>query len=95
MDRLNTLLPSALKKKGYFHDAMASLIVKRCNEWITVSCPAISGHIHAQSIKDGILQLSADHPLIITEFQQYKADLLASLRSEFPAEVKEIAIWRR
>lgn len=94
MDRLDSLLPKVLKQKGMFEAAVASLTVSKANEWIKEHSPHLVPHIHAVKLQDGRLHLKADHPLIVSEFQQHHAMLLSYLNAEMDGKIQMISVVR-
>ncbi len=89
MDRISTLLPKVLEKRGLQKHAEASFIVQQAQAWLADRLPAFVHDLRASSFKDGSLLVSCAHSIAAQECNQVAEELAAYLRSECGAKKLE------
>jgi predicted nucleic acid-binding Zn ribbon protein len=94
MDKVSSLITTALAKRGLAHHALASLARTRVQGWLQGRFSAA----HAPtvgSIKEGVLLIDCPHPIVLQELQVLLPDLKAFLCQECPfAHISDIRISR-
>jgi hypothetical protein len=95
MDKLSSVLPKMLRKRGIEGHAMSSLAVHRAMQWMNERLPALQNFIEVKSVQDGVLYIECAHSVAMQECQCATADLLGFLRLECPfSAIKDIRIVR-
>lgn len=84
MDRLFTVVPKVLRKRGLQEHAEGALVVHRAQQWISEHLPLIAEVILVQSFKENTLFIDCEHSVALQECQAISADLHAYLRSNCP-----------
>ncbi len=82
MQRLGSVLPAVLNRRGLKKQATASLVVHQAQEWLTRTLPAFSGDIRALKFADATLTVGCRHSIASQEVQQLIPVLLEYLRSD-------------
>lgn len=82
MERLDTLMPAVLRKRGLMGHASAALITHRANAWFAEHLPAFVQDLRATSLKDKELIITAQHSIAAQECQQCSDQLMRYLRED-------------
>ncbi len=83
MERLSSLLPTALRKHGLLEHASASQIVIIANTWLQKNIPS-SMSLTATKYVDGVLFLSAATSIALHMGSLKRGELLEHLHISFP-----------
>lgn len=84
MQRLNTLLPAVLARRGLQTHVTAAVVVLTAQRWLEEQLPALQGQCKVETLKDGALTIVCSHSVALQECQQRQTQLLAHLRQEYP-----------
>lgn len=84
MERLSSLLPTALKKRGLHQVAVASSVVLAAQRWIDSELAATASALHARTVRDAVLSIDADNPIALSEMNRRVPMLLQRLQQQFP-----------
>ena len=82
MDRLSSILPKVLRKRGLQEHAVGALVVLRASAWIAMRLPELAGMVRVRSFKEGTLHIVCTHSVAVQECQGLIANLHHYLRSE-------------
>ncbi|MDB4977933.1 MAG: hypothetical protein JWM56_119 [Candidatus Peribacteria bacterium] len=82
MDRISSLLPKVLQKRGLQAQATASHIVHIAQEWLRQALPQFSADLHVERYSDATLYISAAHSIAAQECQQVLPLLKIYLQKE-------------
>ena len=94
MDRLSHLVPRVLAKRGLQDQAGASYAVYMATNWIAEKLPPCKDLSNVRSLSDTVLEIHADHPIILQELRQQSESLKQHLNSLAGVTVTEIRISR-
>ena len=96
MDKLGTILPGVLQKRGLKDHAQASVVVHLAELWIEKHLPHISASLHAVTLRDGSsLILESTNSIAAQEMMPHLDPLLRYLKSEAPQHaLREIRVIR-
>ena len=93
MDRLSTLLPKALRKRGLKDQADASLVVHRAQTWLREK---ELENASAEKLDNGALFIEVDSSIAAQECHAQKEELLSFLQKSFPdIAVNRVRIIRK
>lgn len=96
MDKLSTVLPTVLNRRGIQKHATGALVVYTAKNWMTERLPHLSGFMEVLKLQEGVLHISCGHSVALQECQCVSAELLAYLRLECPfAGVTDARIVRQ
>ncbi len=84
MDSLSSILPKVLHRRGLHGHAMAAMATHRAHDWLRAALPHCIAQLHVESLKDGVLTISATHPIAAQECMP----LLPSLKEFLMRECK-------
>lgn len=84
MDRLGSLLPKVLNKRGLGEQANAARICWLANEWLQDKMPTVAELLQAVKFANNELCIESQHAVASQEGQLVSADLLAFLREKCP-----------
>ena len=94
MDRLSSLIPSVLQKRGLYNEAQASMTVYRAKKWFTEMHPEAASMLTPHTLKDGVLTIYALHSIAQQEGVLLAPELLSFLQSEDKNAVSEVRCTR-
>lgn len=93
MDRLSTLLPKALRKRGLKDQADASLVVHTAQTWLKEKGLEDAS---AEKLENGTLFIEVESSIAAQECHAQKEELLSSLQKTFPTiAVNQVRIMRK
>ncbi len=84
MDRLSSLLPSALKKRGLHQVAVASTVVLAAQRWLATEFAQHASALRVRSYKDATLHIDAENPIALSELSRRTGALQEALLRQFP-----------
>ncbi|UPA22048.1 hypothetical protein K8942_03205 [Candidatus Peribacteria bacterium] len=82
MDRLFSVLPKVLRKRGLQEHAEGALVVLRANRWFEEHFPHLKGVVSVKTYKETTLHIQCRHSIAVQECQGAIADLKAFLAKE-------------
>ncbi len=88
MDRLSSVLPKILQRRGLKQLADASTLILRANEWIAAHMGMQAAVIGARTFADGTLFIEAENGIALSEMSRKADALLTFLKTKIP----EIAV---
>lgn len=95
MDKLSTLLPKVLNKRGLRNEANAALVVYHANLWIEDHMPEFQPVLRAVSYTDKKLVMDTDNSIAAQELRSHQPILIEYLSTmESMSPVDEIDIRR-
>lgn len=94
MDRISQLVPRVLAKRGLKDQAGASYAVFLAKEWISEHAPPCTELCSVHSLSDSVLEIHADHPIILQELHQQAVALKEYLNGFEGISVTDIRIIR-
>ena len=95
MDRLSTVLPTVLRRRGLAAHAEGALVLHRASLWIAEKNPLLGPLVAIQHLKDGILTIGCTHSSALQECQELHVPLRDYLHIECPfAVIREIRVTR-
>lgn len=83
MDRVGTVLPKILKKRGLHKHAQAALLVQTAQQWLERMLPRLKRELRAQSYKDCILVIECQTSISAQECNAKKEELRQHLTATF------------
>lgn len=92
MDKISSLIPKVLSKKGLKDHASASYAVFLANEWIESHMPNVSVYLHALQLKNSVLEVHSQHSIASQELMGTSKKLIDYLRSFEGITVSEVSI---
>lgn len=95
MDRLASLIPSVLRKRGLYDDAQAALVIYRAKKWMEEKHADSASAIHPLTLSGGILTISVDDPIAEKKATELMPDLLLFLQSDSSTVIKEMRVQRK
>ena len=93
MDKVSSLLPRVLHKRGLHKHANASLVVLRAQEWLQKNLRKYEKDLHVRKLQEGTLVIEAANSIAAQECQQCKEALLEDLRKDCK-DLKDVRISR-
>ncbi len=84
MDRLSSILPKVLRKRGLHGEMTASLIVMLCQRWIEVSMPTMAPALRVLRFADGWVTVEADNSIALSECSQRRQEMIDWLLTQLP-----------
>ena len=95
MDSLSSILPKVLRKRGLHGHAVAALVTHKAADWLRTALPNFASQLHVDSLKDGVLTISAGHPIAAQECVPLLPSLMEYLQRECPgAIVRDVRVTR-
>lgn len=95
MDRVFSVLPKVLNKRGLQQHAEGALVVHRVEQWITHRLPELSRCVHVKKFQEGTVFLECTHSVALQECRAAMSDLKAYLIAECSfARILDIRIAR-
>ena len=95
MDSLSSILPKVLHRRGLHGHAVAALATHKAGDWLRAALPHCFEQLHVQSLKDGVLTISADHPIAAQECSPLLPALTEYLQRECKGvKVREVRMVR-
>ena len=95
MDKVSSILPKVLKKRGLHKHASASLVVNLAQEWLEKELPKIRDDISVSTIKDSVLTISTKNSVAAQECRHVCDSLLTYLKGQNTgALIEDIRIVR-
>lgn len=96
MDRLFSVLPKVLRKRGLQEHAEGALIVLRAHRWMEEHFPHLTGAFRVQKFQENTLHILCTHSIALQECQASIDDLKAFLQKDcaFTA-VSDVRIGRQ
>lgn len=91
MERVRTILPKVLLKRGLARHAISSSLILQSREWLHSALPHMAQFIEPATFSDGILTIRCEHSIAVHECHGASAALLTFLEREFP-EVRIVSI---
>ncbi len=88
MDRLDTLLPKILQRRGLHQQATASLMVHQAQEWLRNALPQFARDLVVLHVKDSVLQISAANSIAAQECHQ----VLSLLKEYLQRDCKHVTL---
>lgn len=95
MDKISSLIPKVLNKRGLKDEAQASYVVFLATEWIAEQLPALAEQVQVESMRDGVLSIETSHSAVSQEIAVQKEALLAHLNSFEGILLREVCIQRK
>jgi len=84
MDRLSTVLPRVLGRRGFAVQAQAALVTFKARTWLQEYCPHLTAMVEVRMLKEGELVISCAHSIALQEVQSVSEDVLQFVRRECP-----------
>lgn len=75
MDRLFSVLPKVLRKRGLHEHAEGALVVLRAQRWLEGRFPSLLGSIRVQKYQEHVLHIQCSHSIALQECQGSIPDL--------------------
>ena len=96
MDRLGSILPGVLHRRGLHKQAQASSAIINVTAWLTAALPLHAEALHPMVVRNGVLEIAFDNGLAAQECRGLQPDLLRYLQqSDLPnGFVREIRLLR-
>lgn len=95
MDKLSSVLPTVLHRRGIEKHATGALLVHRAKAWMTERLPHLEAFVRVLKVQDGVMHISCGHSVALQECQCVSAELLKYLRLECPfGNVNDVRISR-
>ncbi|HVW67109.1 MAG TPA: DciA family protein [Candidatus Peribacteraceae bacterium] len=95
MDRVFSVLPKVLHKRGLQQHAEGALVVHRLEKWIAHRLVDLSACVHVKKVQDGVVFLTCSHSVALQECRALIPDLKAYIASECGfAHISDIRIAR-
>ena len=95
MDKLSSLLPAALRRRGLHSEFTAGFVVLKAEEWLKHALPAHATTLKVLSFVDGILTIQALHSIALQECVQRSGALKKALQDLSPKIViKDVRVLR-
>ncbi len=88
MDRLQSILPKVLRKRGLHVQADASRVTFCANEWVKTALPRFADVVRVDRFSHAVLQISCSHSIAAQEC----LPLLPALKEYLQRECKQLAI---
>lgn len=82
MDRLFSVLPKVLRKRGLNEHAEGALVVLRAQRWLEERFPALLDGIRVQKYQEHVLHIHCSHSIALQECQGAIPDLQDFLRKD-------------
>lgn len=96
MQRIGTVLPTVLNRRGLQKQARASLVTHQAQEWLSRTLPAFSGDIQALKYADAVLTVGCRNSIASQEVQQLVPVLLEYLRADCShSDVEGVQVTRQ
>ncbi len=84
MDRLSSVLPRVLSRRGFAVQAQAALVTFKAREWLSDQHPHLTDLLRVRMLKEGELVVACMHSIALQEVQTVSEDLLRYVRQECP-----------
>lgn len=84
MDRVQTILPRVLGKRGLRTQAQASQVTFVAERWLKTALPHLATYVHVDTLQHAVLTISCTHSIAAQEC----VPLLPSLREFLARECK-------
>ncbi len=84
MDRLSSVLPRVLHRRGFSEQAQAAMITFKARAWLQESHPHLADLVQVRIFKEGELVVACSHSIALQEVQGQSEALLCYLRQECP-----------
>lgn len=95
MDSLSSILPRVLHKRGLHGHAMAAMVTHRALAWLRAALPHCIDQLRVESLTDGVLMISARHPIAAQECMPLLPSLTDYLRRECKGcSLREVRVVR-
>lgn len=84
MDRISSLIPKVLQKRGIYGQADAALLKHQAMNWLHGKMPELyeSGDIRVQHFKDNVLHIATNHSIAAQECSAVSEALAEYLRKD-------------
>lgn len=89
MDRLSTLLPKVLRKRGIKDEADAALVVHAANQWLQQQGGILASSVATMRYSGNSLTLCTQSSVAAEEARGKSEELLEALRERLPGIVIE------
>lgn len=93
VDKLSSLLPAVLRKRGLKEQADASLVMHRAGLWLSENMPELKESVEPRTLKDGVLLIACAHGIAMQELRAASTRLLSFLGGA-SSGIKEIRLTR-
>ncbi len=95
MDSLSSILPKVLHRRGLHAHATAALATHKAHDWLKAALPHCIDQLHVDSLKDGVLTISASHSIAAQECLPFLEGLKEFLLRECKgSKVREVRMMR-
>lgn len=95
MDRMFTIIPGVLNRRGLKDHAIGALVVHKAKQWMTKRLPFCADVLHVTKVQDGVLFILCDHSIALQECSGVIPELKEFLAKECPfMPVSEVRIVR-
>jgi len=95
MDRMFSIIPGVLNRRGLKSHAMGALVVHKAKHWIQKRLPFCIDFLNVTKITDGVLFILCDHSVALQECSGVIPELKAFLAKECPfMPISEVRITR-
>ncbi len=95
MDKIGSILPRVMRKRGLHLQADASQVTFRAQEWLTKAAPAVIEYLTVRTLSHAVLTIDCAHSTVAQECQPLLPGLLQYLQKEFPTvKIEEIRLVR-
>lgn len=95
MDRVFSVLPKVLNKRGLQQHAEGALVVHRVERWVSKRLPDLGACVHVKKVQDGVVFLTCTHSVALQECRALIPDLKAYIASECAfAKISDVRIAR-
>ncbi|OGJ56237.1 hypothetical protein A2635_03335 [Candidatus Peribacteria bacterium RIFCSPHIGHO2_01_FULL_51_9] len=94
MDRLSSLLPKVLRRRGLHGHAQSALVMHCARRWLDEKLPLTKEMISVTKCEDGVLFVACTEAIALQECQAVFADLKGFLMTETSVQIEEIRAIR-
>lgn len=95
MDSIGSILPRVLHRRGLRTQAQAAHVTHKATLWLAAALPQLCDQLRVEHVKDGLLVLSASHPIAAQECVPLLPGLREYLERECTAAVREVRLIRK
>lgn len=94
MERVSSLLPGALRRRGLSEQAKAALVVHRTAEWLATKRKSAKNDMRPVCVKDGVLTVECTSSIALQEGEGLKHSLFVWLSKEGFSAVTSVRFVR-
>ena len=96
MDRLGSILPGVLHRRGLHRPAQAASVVLKAETWLRTALPAHAAALHPTAVRSGVLEIDFANGVAAQECRLVLPDLLRHLQNDLPSGfLRDVRLCRR